>query len=444
MKRILLIAAACLTFAANAQVKPGPLVSSAKIALDKTDVVKAKKYIDEAQAAIEAGGALNARQTAKYYWYRGDIHLAYFNFSEGEHTDEVLNEAHQAYESLLTYEESIGKSWYSSKAQTNLVSVAAEYFALAHETLENKDTAKSIELYSTVYDIRHNLGTIDTLTLSQLAYLNVATQNYDQAERLYKKVIGFGFKNVYWSAELTNEENPGRTVFPDKKTLDFYIATEQAINPERSESMEHEAYVRLLHIYLNQSETKFDSLIPVARIKFPQNETILKLQLQQFYNKKDYQGALNALNEVLKIDPDNAGMYYFNIGIIYDNEIQPREHEKAMEYYRMAVEADPNQADAYFMMGMSHLEESNEWVQKMNKLSYREQTKHDQYDAKRLECMSNALGFFEKAYAANAKDIETLRSLMTIHYQLGNVDEFKRFKEEMATAEQEAEAVPGL
>jgi len=443
MKRILLIAAALVTFTATAQVKPGPLVSSAKIALDKTDVVKAKKYIDDAQAAIKAGGVLKPKQTAKYLWYRGDVYLAYFNFDAGEKTAEVLAEARNAYEALIAYEQSVGKSWYSSKAEANLPAIAVEYNNLAQAALDGKDTATAIAHYNSTYDVRQAVGKTDTLTLSQLAYLNLVTGDLDAAEALYKRVIKYEFKNIYWSAEMTAESyNGARLVFPDKSTLDFYVATEQAVNPERSESMEYEAWVRLLHIYLKNNQTRFDSLIPVARIKFPQNENILQLQLQQFLNKKDYQGALNALYEVLKLDEENAGMYYYNIGIIYDNEIQPRDHEKAMEYYQKAVEADPTQADAYFMMGMSHLEKSNEWVQKMNKLSYRETRKHDEYDAKRKDCMRDALVFFEKAYEVSPKDIETLRSLKTIHYQLGNVDEFKRFNTEMADAEAAAAARP--
>ncbi|HAB32229.1 MAG TPA: hypothetical protein DCE13_06765, partial [Cryomorphaceae bacterium] len=150
-----------------------------------------------------------------------------------------------------------------------------------------------------------SLGILDTLTLSYIGYLSQDVQNYVRAEEVYKQLIDMNYKNIMWTGILVEEGT--RYPFPDKKTLDFFVQTERASDPERSESIAHEFYIQLLWVYNELSkEEDYDALMKVARAKFPHNDNLLKMELQSYLDKEDYDGALANLEEALVNDPQNA------------------------------------------------------------------------------------------------------------------------------------------
>ena len=68
----------------------------------------------------------------------------------------------------------------------------------------------------------------------------------------------------------------------------------------------------------------------VARAAFPNNDNLLKMELQSFLDKEDYDGALANLEEALVSDPKNA-LYLYNAGFIYHQK--KKDLIKGREYY---------------------------------------------------------------------------------------------------------------
>ncbi|HAG49232.1 MAG TPA: hypothetical protein DCL07_04765 [Cryomorphaceae bacterium] len=406
-----------------------PSVSSAKIAMDRGDLVEAKKYIDEATTIIDGQAAetRNPKLMPKYFAYKGQVYYKLFK-DEALTEREYLDVAAQSFADCIAAE-SGGKKRYSKESDEMLPYIAADYVTMAeHYNFNESDKTTAIKAYESAFTLRNSLGILDTLTLSYIGYLSQDVQNYVRAEEVYKQLIDMNYKNIMWTGILVEEGT--RYPFPDKKTLDFFVQTERASDPERSESIAHEFYIQLLWVYNELSkEEDYDALMKVARAKFPHNDNLLKMELQSYLDKEDYDGALANLEEALVNDPQNA-LYLYNGGFIYHQK--KKDLVKAHEYYIRAMEADAKYLDAVYMLGLMHIEESNVVVEKMNNLSRTAKKEFDQLNREKDVALAQALVYFEKAYGINSKDEATLQALREVYYKLAKYDDARRIMAELA------------
>ena len=422
----LLISAVCLGQA--------PSVSSAKIALDRGDLIEAKKYIDEAAIKIselseeELNSGRIPKLLPKYYLYRGNIYSALYNSPENTQNT-YLDVVKESFEKCVSVEEKNGKKRYSKDAIAQLPNLGSDYVKLAESLNFNEgDKAGSVKAYESAFSIREYIGILDTMTLSYIGFLSQDNKDFSKARGIYEKLIELDYKNITWSGVLI--EDGKRYPFPDKKTLDNYVSSERATDPERSESTQHEIYIQLLWVLMELEDLEaYDELLITARSRFPKNDDLLKMQLQAYLDKEDYDGALSNLEEALVSDPSNA-LYLYNAGFIYHQK--KKDETKGREYYTRAMEADSEYLDAIYMLGLMHIDQSNVVVEKINKLGRSEKTKYNNYTKEKNDELTKALSFFEKAYVINSKDEATLEALKEVYYKLGKYDDAKRIMSELS------------
>ena len=422
----LLISAVCLGQA--------PSVSSAKIALDRGDLTEAKKYIDEAAIKIselseeELNSGRIPKLLPKYYLYRGNIYNALYNSPENTQNT-YLDVVKESFEKCVSVEEKNGKKRYSKDAIAQLPNLGSDYVKLAESLNFNEgDKSGAVKAYESAFSIREYIGTLDTMTLSYIGFLSQDNKEFSKAREIYEKLIELDYKNITWSGVLI--EDGKRYPFPDKKTLDNYISSERAAEPERSESTQHEIYIQLLWVLMELEDFEaYDELLITARSRFPKNDDLLKMQLQAYLDKEDYDGALSNLEEALVSDPSNA-LYLYNAGFIYHQK--KKDESKGREYYTRAMEADNKYLDAIYMLGLMHIDQSNVVVEKINKLGRSEKTKYNNYTKEKNDELTKALSFFEKAYVINSKDEATLEALKEVYYKLGKYDDAKRIMSELS------------
>lgn len=422
----LLISAVCLGQA--------PSVSSAKIALDRGDLTEAKKYIDEAAIKIselseeELNSGRIPKLLPKYYLYRGNIYNALYNSPENTQNT-YLDVVKESFEKCVSVEEKNGKKRYSKDAIAQLPNLGSDYVKLAESLNFNEgDKSGAVKAYESAFSIREYIGTLDTMTLSYIGFLSQDNKEFSKAREIYEKLIELDYKNITWSGVLI--EDGKRYPFPDKKTLDNYISSERAADPERSESTQHEIYIQLLWVLMELKDFEaYDELLITARSRFPKNDDLLKMQLQAYLDKEDYDGALSNLEEALVSDPSNA-LYLYNAGFIYHQK--KKDESKGREYYTRAMEADNKYLDAIYMLGLMHIDQSNVVVEKINKLGRSEKTKYNNYTKEKNDELTKALSFFEKAYLINSKDEATLEALKEVYYKLGKYDDAKRIMSELS------------
>jgi TPR repeat protein len=431
MKKIAFLGILCLSLSSAAQ---APSISSAKIAFDRGDLVEAKKYIDEASAKIselseqELNEGRIPKLLPKFYLYRGNIYMSLYASPENT-KNEYLDVVKESYNKCIEAEKKTGKKRYSKDAAAALPGLGSDYVKLAENLNFNEgDKAAAIKAYESAFSIREYVGILDTMTLSYIGFLSQDNKDFKKAREIYEKLIQLDYKNITWSGILV--EDGKRYPFPDKNTLDSYISSERASDPKRSESTQHEIYIQLLWVLRELEEIEeYDRMLIVARNTFPKNDDLLKMQLQAYLDKEDYDGALSNLEEALTKDPKNA-LYLYNAGFIYHQKKE--DDSKGREYYTRAMEADSNYLDAIYMLGLMHIDQSNVVVEKINKLGRSEKTKYNKYTKEKNDELSKALTFFEKAYNINAKDEATLEALKEVYYKLGKYDDAKRIMSELS------------
>ena len=431
MKKIAFLGILFLSFSSIAQ---APSVSSAKIAFDRGDLVEAKKYIDEASAKIsglseqELNEGRIPKLLPKFYLYRGNIYMALYTSPENT-KNEYLDVVKESYNKCIEVEKKTGKKRYSKDAITRLPGLGSDYVKLAENLNFNEgDKAGAIKAYESAFSIREYVGVLDTMTLSYIGFLSQDNKDFKKAREIYEKLIQLDYKNITWSGILV--EDGKRYPFPDKNTLDSYVSSERATDPKRSESTQHEIYIQLLWVLRELEEIEeYDRMLIVARNTFPKNDDLLKMQLQAYLDKEDYDGALSNLEEALTTDPTNA-LYLYNAGFIYHQK--KKDIPKGREYYTRAMEADGKYLDAIYMLGLMHIDQSNVVVEKINKLGRSEKTKYNKYTKEKNDELAKALTFFEKAYGINSKDEATLEALKEVYYKLGKYDDAKRIMSELS------------
>ena len=129
------------------------------------------------------------------------------------------------------------------------------------------------------------------------------------------------------------------------------------------------------------------------------------------------------MKEAILQDPNNA-MLHFNVGVIN----QEQGHiDEAKNYYKKAIELDPDYADAYINLGAAMLVKDKELVDEMNK-SLSNFKKYDALKAKQLELYKEVLPYYEKAYALKKDDLDIVRTLMSMYENLEINDKFKEMK----------------
>ena len=431
MKKIAFLGILFLSFSSVAQ---APSVSSAKIAFDRGDLVEAKKYIDEASVKIsglseqELNEGRIPKLLPKFYLYRGNIYMALYTSPENT-KNEYLDVVKESYNKCIEVEKKTGKKRYSKDAITRLPGLGSDYVKLAENLNFNEgDKAAAIRAYESAFSIREYVGVLDTMTLSYIGFLSQDNKDFKKAREIYEKLIQLDYKNITWSGILV--EDGKRYPFPDKNTLDSYVSSERATDPKRSESTQHEIYIQLLWVLRELEEIEeYDRMLIVARNTFPKNDDLLKMQLQAYLDKEDYDGALSNLEEALTTDPTNA-LYLYNAGFIYHQK--KKDNSKGREYYTRAMEADDKYLDAIYMLGLMHIDQSNVVVEKINKLGRSEKTKYNKYTKEKNDERAKALTFFEKAYGINSKDEATLEALKEVYYKLGKYDDAKRIMSELS------------
>ena len=431
MKKVAFLTSLVISVACLGQ---APSVSSAKIALDRGDLTEAKKYIDEAAIKIselseeELNSGRIPKLLPKYYLYRGNKYNALYNSPENTQNT-YLDVVKESFEKCVSVEEKNGKKRYSKDAIAQLPNLGSDYVKLAESLNFNEgDKAGSVKAYESAFSIREYIGTLDTMTLSYIGFLSQDNKDFSKARGIYEKLIELDYKNITWSGVLI--EDGKRYPFPDKKTLDNYVSSERATDPERSESTQHEIYIQLLWVLMELEDLEaYDELLITARSRFPKNDDLLKMQLQAYLDKEDYDGALSNLEEALVSDPSNA-LYLYNAGFIYHQK--KKDESKGREYYTRAMEADDKYLDAIYMLGLMHIDQSNVVVEKINKLGRSEKTKYNNYTKEKNDELTKALSFFEKAYVINSKDEATLEALKEVYYKLGKYDDAKRIMSELS------------
>ncbi len=430
MKRILTLLLLALSIGLSAQ--EGPKISTAVIALDRnSDIPDAKKYIDEATEIINTKdkSTIKYKDLRKYYFYNAQIHY-FIAISEDPEIKALepnaLDIAAENYKNVIEYEASIAKESYTSRAREQLPYVANMYATRGIEKAGNEEFMAAYEDFMTTYNMKKdlNLG-VDTSMYYNAALMAQNAKNYEKAIPIYEELIEMGYKGVVFKA--TDVETGEDREFTSKIMMDRNVERGNVKDPRIEGDLRPDLYVNASNLYLQSGDTaKYDAMVAAGRVKFPENESLLRAELQKFLETEQYDKALVNLNQAIEHDPDNKLFYYIK-GYILQTSMN--DVSAAREAYKLSIEKDPNYLEPQYMSGLSYIDEANKLSEEMNALPLNATSKYKELKAKQEQAFKNALPYFEAARDINPKDVDTLNALKEVYYKLKKPEEAMKVQE---------------
>ena len=177
-----------------------------------------------------------------------------------------------------------------------------------------------------------------------------------------------------------------------------------------------EGAIAVLEDYLKHDQQNIDILINLGIDYF-------------LLPKPEYQKAIDALNEALKVDIQNADAYFYK-GLIYKESGDP---DKAASSFQTTVEVDPDYYDAWMQLGLLYADKKDPLALKYfdNAISL-DSTSSEAYYAKAKFMqdagrIGEAVRFYRNLITKNPQDAEAIYNLATIYYGIDSITQAYRF-----------------
>ncbi len=189
-----------------------------------------------------------------------------------------------------------------------------------------------------------------------------------------------------------------------------------------------------------------------GRKKYPDDISLLFAEINHFLRINKLDELIVKLEQAIQKEPENVSLYS-TMGNVYDNLHQKEAQagnadkaqeyfDKALSYYNMAVEKDPNYSDAVYSIGALYYNKAAAMTLELNKYAddYSKEglKKYEALKEKIFKEFDKALPHFQKAEALNPNDINTLIALKEIYARKDDLkmsDEFKNRLEKVQNNE---------
>ena len=144
-----------------------------------------------------------------------------------------------------------------------------------------------------------------------------------------------------------------------------------------------------------------------------------------WYNKQDYDKAIECYQKAIELNPDNANAYH-GMGVAYEYK---QDYDKAIECYQKAIELNPKDAVAYYNMGNAYYNKQDydkaiECYQKAIELNPKDAVAYYNmgnayYNKQDYE---KAIEWYEKAIKISPKYADAYNNMGNAYYNTQNYD----------------------
>ncbi len=145
--------------------------------------------------------------------------------------------------------------------------------------------------------------------------------------------------------------------------------------------------------------------------------------IQSYIATKDYDKAMNTLQNAINAEPNNAN-YYYLLGVLYDDQ---NDKAKSKELFKKALDLDPEGALYNFSYGTAILQEAERLDEGTKDMT---QAEYNKFAADtRNPMLKEAAGYLEKAYKLDEDNMRNaLNNLKLIYYNLNDGENLKRIE----------------
>ncbi|WP_310991954.1 tetratricopeptide repeat protein [Aequorivita marina] len=393
-------------------------IRKAEKALKSNDYNEALDYLNEAETMI---GSVDNDMKAQFYAARGKALLG----SAGNDFAKLKGAA-SAFAEAKTLDPKVEEQL---APQIQNLRAALINSAVADQKAQRYEMATQ-KLYTSY------LASNDLSDLYFAAANSVNSQDYDTATKYYNMLIDAGYTGETEEFVATNKETGEVEAFESENVRNMAVKSGQFIKPETqvTESKKGEILRNLTLIYIEQGDNeKAVQLMKEARAENPNDIYLIRADADMSYKMGDIERYNELMNEIVASDPDNPEIY-FNLGV---GSAEIGNKEKAIEYYKQALELKPDYQGALINLAVLKLSGENELVKEMNSLgnSAADNKKYDALKQERKDLYTETLPYLEKALQLDPNNREVVRTLMNMYGQIGDEAMFKQMKAKLETLE---------
>ncbi|GAB5399442.1 MAG: hypothetical protein Aureis2KO_10270 [Aureisphaera sp.] len=412
MKNRILIAGMMLaSVAALAQKKE---IKKADKALQNGNTVEAINYLNQAESLL---GAADANQKVQFYLIKGEA----FTKDAGTANFDKMKAAADA----LAKAEELGPKG------DNVTRLAAAQNALRINLVNSAiadQNAKNYLMASNKLLEGYRVSKADTSYMYYAAGNLVNGKDFDNAIVYYKKLLDMGYTGIKTEYLSTNPDGE-EVAHPSIEERDQAVLLYGHTNPQdrKAESVKGDILqkVTLIHITRGENDEAL-AIMKDARAANPDDVNLMRSEADLAYKMGDMEKYDSIMNDIIKTDPNNPELYY-NLGV---GAAQNGNNEKAIGYYKKALEIKPDYDIAQINIAAIMLAGEGKIVEEMNGLgmSAADEKRYDELKNQRTKLYEDVLPYLEAAVKSKNDNIELVRTLMNIYSQLGKDAEYKVMK----------------
>jgi tetratricopeptide (TPR) repeat protein len=288
-------------------------------------------------------------------------------------------------------------------------------------------------LYKT-YKLNEN----DTVMLYYAASAAVNGKLYDKALNHYQKLLDVGFDGATVQYMATNTETGEEEVFQTENMRDISVKSGGYTDPKekKTPSVTGEIAKNITLIYIEQDQPdKALAAIEKAKEENPGDVDLLQAEADLYYRTGKVDKYEEVMKEVIKQDPENPSLYY-NLGVASE---ELGDKEAAKDYYKKAIELNPEMINAYINLAALTLSQEREIVEEMNALgnSPADNKKYQKLNEEKKQFYKDALPYLEKATELDPENLSALQTQLNIYYQLEQNEKAEKLQKKINELRQE-------
>ena len=260
----------------------------------------------------------------------------------------------------------------------------------------------------------------------------VNAKDYDRALEYYQMLLDMGYTGETTEVVATHKETGEVEVFDNENLRNIALRTGEFIKPEQrvTASRKGEILRNMTLIYIEQGDKdKAMDVMKQARSENPEDIYLMRAEADMSYNMGDIKRYNELMNQIVETDPDNPEIY-FNLGV---GSAELGENEKAVAFYKKAIELNPNYEAALINIAVVKLSGEDKIVEEMNNLgnTTADNKRYDELKKERENVYAETVPYLEKALKLKPNNPEVVRTLMNIYGQLGEDAKYKEMQIKM-------------
>ncbi len=385
-----------------------------------------KKEIKEAAKALKSGQldvASDALKAAEGLIEGADVKLkSQFYFIKGQvlassagDSLEKLEGAANVYAKVIEIEKAEGVSKFTQGASQKLVALRQ---SLVEKAIKDQDAGDYKAAEKKLY-LSYITNKEDVVYLYYAAGNAINGKDYDTALKHYEELQRLGYDGVKEEFIATKKETGAVEVFGSKQLRDISVKTGEYIKPESrmTESKKGEIAKNIALIYVNQGKNQEAiAAIENAKSENPNDSSLMQAEADLYYKLGDIAKYKEIMEKIVANDPENPDLIY-NLGV---SASRLGNNDQALDYYKKALEIKPDYVSAQINIAALILGRETKVVDEMNALgtSSADNKRYEELKKERTNIYTTAVPYLEGALKTNPDNIDAIRTLMNIFYQL--------------------------